>query len=435
MFHKSVAILLSGTAFSQLIGIIILPLLTRLYTTEEMGVLAVFSAAVTILLTVVCLRLESAVPIQKKESDAKEIFTLCIQLSVVTSAVTLLSCLIIFYFFTEWISSLGYYIFLIPLGMVVGGVYIALNSYALKNEKFELVSKSRIIQSLSCAVVQIFGYFIYHSALWLIIGFILNLGAGINYLKNKLKIRNIFEKPHFQKSKDILIKNANFPKFSVIESLSNTAGVQVPILLIAYGMSVSEAAFLFLAMKLIQAPMALLGSSISQVYYSQAHTKITTGELSKFTSDVLTSAMKVGVGPIITISLLAPSLTELGLGKEWKSVGEYIFIMSPWFIMQFISSPISPIMYITGMQKNFMYLTLFGLIWKLGFTFYAVLHGQHIVEYLVFANTVFYTICLIVFARAADISLKQIIRILYSSGWIIFIWIIFSLVFLYLINI
>lgn len=433
-FHKSVAILLSGTAISQLIGIAVLPILTRLYTTEQMGLLAVYTAIVTILLTVVCMRLESAIPIQKDDKDAKSVLYLCIQISIVTSLIVLLCIIVTKFYFYEVLGDFSNYLLYVPIGMFIGGVYISVNAYALKCEKFELVSKSRMMQAFSCSLVQLSGVMVYQSAIWLIVGFILNLGAGINYLKNKLELKRLFRFESINKNKSIIARNINFPKFSVVESLSNAAGVQVPILLIAYSLSVSEAAFLFLAMKLIQAPMALLGSSISQVYYSQASAELLKGKLAEFTENVLRTAFKIGVGPIIAISILAPTVTEKILGSEWSAVGNYIFLMAPWFVIQFISSPISPIMYVKNKQKGFMFLTLFGLIWKLGLTVLAVVYGSYVVEVLVFANIIFYLICFFVFTRAADISTFSLIRIFLSSSLSIMSWIALGFVLLMLLN-
>lgn len=427
MFNKSVAILLSGTAFSQLIGIVVLPVLTRLYSPEQMGILAVYTATVTILLTIVCLRLESAIPIQADDSDARNVLVLCVQIALGTSFLAFICSLALKYSSVKWLQDFDHYLLYVPLGMFVGGVYIAVNAYALKRERFDLVSKSRMMQALSCALVQTSGALLYQSAMWLIIGFILNLGAGIRFLKNKLNISKLFDFSDIKSKKDIFILNSNFPKYSVVESLSNAAGVQVPILLIAYGMSVSDAAFLFLAMKLIQAPMALLGSSISQVFYTQANDKLLNGELTQFTTRVLETALKIGVGPIIAISIIAPLVTQKILGDDWSVVGDYIFLMAPWFVIQFIASPISPIMYVMSKQKAFMYLTLFGLVWKLGLTFFAVINGSYIIEILVLSNVIFYLFCFIVFFSVAGITYSVVMRVLLNSSLSILCWVLVSI--------
>lgn len=408
-----------------------MPILTRLYSPEQMGLLAIYTATVTILLTIVCMRLESAIPIQADDVYAKNVLVLCVQVALATSLLVLIVCIALFTFSTELLGEFKLYLLYVPLGMFVGGIYIAVNAYALKRERFDLVSKSRMMQALSCAVVQTSGALLYNSAIWLILGFILNLGAGLKFLKNKLNVVKLFDLKDLRNKKDIFIQNSNFPKYSVVESLSNAAGVQGPILLIAYGMSVSDAAFIFMAMKLIQAPMALLGLSISQVFYTQANDRLLKGELTQFTTQVLETSLKIGVGPIIAISVLAPFAAQQVLGDDWKIVGDYILIMAPWFIIQFIASPISPIMYVKGKQKAFMYLTLFGLAWKLGLTTFAVLNGTYIVEILVFSNVIFYLLCFVVFFTAAGITYSTVLKVLMNSVLNILSWSLIALFILY----
>ncbi|MCA6065043.1 lipopolysaccharide biosynthesis protein [Thalassolituus marinus] len=426
IFHKSIAMLLSGTAMSQLIGIATLPLLTRLYSADEMGVLAIYTSVVTTLLTVVCLRLESAIPVQKSEEDAKEVLFLCIQLAAIVSMVVFLLTICAFSFDVLPENMLEY-IYFIPVGVFFGGVYVALNAFALFKGGFQYIAKSRIIQAVSCAAVQVSGAFLYQSSVWLIVGFILNLSAGINYLKKRLNLKSVFFFLDVRKSKQLIQRNSSFPRYSIIESLFNTAGVQFPILVIAYGMSVSEAGLIFLAMKLIQAPMAMLGTSIAQVYYSQASKKFADGEISQFTADVLKIALRLGVGPIIGLSILAPLIIKYFLGYEWEQVGHYMLIMMPWYVMQFISSPMSPIMYIMEKQKLFMYITIFGLFWKLSLAFIGVFVMHDAVQMLVIGNVIFYFLCFYTFLKISGLSFFAVADVIANSFFIISIWVVVAL--------
>lgn len=65
-FLKTVSILAGGTAFSQLLAILVLPILTRLYTPNDFSVLAVYLAILGILTSINCLRIEIAIPLPKK---------------------------------------------------------------------------------------------------------------------------------------------------------------------------------------------------------------------------------------------------------------------------------------------------------------------------------------------------------------------------------
>ena len=56
---RAVALLVTGSAFGQLLVLVASPLLTRLYSPDDFGVLGVFSALLGLFGTAVCLRYES----------------------------------------------------------------------------------------------------------------------------------------------------------------------------------------------------------------------------------------------------------------------------------------------------------------------------------------------------------------------------------------
>src|SRR5690606_37800482 len=70
---RSVGLLAAGTAVAHVVGLAAAPLLTRLYTPTEFGLLAVFTSIVGIASVVVSLRLELAVPVPPAEEDAAQV--------------------------------------------------------------------------------------------------------------------------------------------------------------------------------------------------------------------------------------------------------------------------------------------------------------------------------------------------------------------------
>ncbi|QPL53817.1 oligosaccharide flippase family protein [Vibrio navarrensis] len=422
-FYKSVAVLLSGTAAAQAITLSILPILTRIYSPEELGMLAIFTATTSILLTVSCLRMEMAIPIQKFEVEARSVLVLCIQLVTFNVIICLIFCFAIYFIFPELLGGLGKLVFLIPVGILLGGVYLAINNYAVREKEFSLISKSRLRQSISCAFIQIFGGLFGFGAIMLLLGYIFNLGAGAFYLKKRLLEDLDFKSfVKFEKSKEIFYQNIRFPKYSVVESFANTAGIQIPVLIIASSIGVAETAFLFLAMRIIQAPMALLGNSISQVFYSQASENYKEGTLSSLTLKVSESTFKIGVGPIIFIAVVAQNIVGKALGQDWEVVGVYITTMSPWFLFQFLASPISPVMYVTGKQNLFMRLTIFGFSLKIFCITVAAIKGLYVIESFVFANTLFYMVCFYIFSQVGGNSMGNIIKSFMKVVYIPFAW-------------
>ena len=82
---RDVTVLTLGTGLAQLINIGSAPLLSRLYSPKDFGILAIFLAVVGISSTLVTLRYETAILIPKSKKDSANIVVMSIFLAVVGS--------------------------------------------------------------------------------------------------------------------------------------------------------------------------------------------------------------------------------------------------------------------------------------------------------------------------------------------------------------
>ena len=75
-FTRNVLTLMTGTTIAQAIPIAISPILTRLYTPKDFGVLALFVAITSIFGSIANGRYELAIMLPKKDEDAVNILAL-----------------------------------------------------------------------------------------------------------------------------------------------------------------------------------------------------------------------------------------------------------------------------------------------------------------------------------------------------------------------
>ncbi|QLJ07988.1 lipopolysaccharide biosynthesis protein [Pseudoalteromonas sp. JSTW] len=374
---KNIGILVGGTAFSQLIGIIALPILTRLYTPEDFTVLATFSSILAILMVVSCLRFEIAIPIPKDEETAIQLLALSI-LSVVF--ITILSLVVVFVGESQindlTNNRLNEYLWLIPIGVFFAGLYKALQFWTTRVKGYKLIAKTRMSQSLSAVAIQIgcgsFGL----APIGLLIGQIVNSGAGFyGLLKSFLSSHKLNWKSFkIIKLKGTFTRYDRFPKISTWEALFNSAGIQLPLLIIASFAIGEEAGFLMLAMRLLSAPMGLIGGSVAQVYLSDAAVKHQNGDLKVFTRKIIFNLLKVGLIPFLLIGVCSPFLVPVFFGEDWQRTGFLISWMIPWFYIQFIASPVSISLHICGLQGVALFLQLFGLLLRGGGVIFSLLY-------------------------------------------------------------
>ncbi|WP_051482435.1 lipopolysaccharide biosynthesis protein [Thalassolituus oleivorans] len=285
---KNVGVLTGGTAIAQVIAIAVLPVLTRIYTPNDFEIFALFISMLSIFGVAACLRLEIAIPMPESKKTAIALVLLSIGSAVL---VTFLSFLLILALYDSLVQAsdgkLDSYIWLLPVCILLVGLYSAFQYWATRQKEFLHISKTRITQSVSGSSAQVgFGVLSQHSsAFGLIIGHVIQLSAGVITLGLRF-YRDGSEYFH-QITSGFLAKTLKeyirFPKYSVLESLANTSGLYFSIVLIAVYAIDAEAGFIFLAIKLLSAPLSMLGGSVAQVYLSEAPKRKENGELKVFT--------------------------------------------------------------------------------------------------------------------------------------------------------
>ncbi|WP_416392028.1 oligosaccharide flippase family protein [Alloalcanivorax xenomutans] len=431
---KSILTLVGGTAFSQVVSLIALPIITRIYAPEDFGVLALFSSIVTILAIAGCLRYEIAIPLPKSDDEA---FGLML-LSLLISAFFSLFLFFLVFLCTEYFdrilagNAISKFLFLIPLGVWLTSSYNAIQYWATRKKEFKAIATTRMSQACTAAFLQIVCGLIVSSPVGLLIGQICQNGAGVVNLTRKA-VSNFWQRVgnvRWSQMKRISQEYQRFPKYSAAEGLANSAGIQLPLMLIATMAVSSEAGFLLLAMRVLTAPMGLIGGAVAQVYYSNAAEKYREENIKEITLQTLGALLKIGVGPILFLSIVAPNIFPLIFGENWERAGVLVGWMGGWMAIQFISSPVSMSMHIRGWQKGMLVLTIFGLVVRVGSVLLAYcVNSIYMVETYIVSSTVFYAICLFVFVRAAQVQVLDFVRAVFRSGLYIVVWIGVGLIF------
>lgn len=396
-FLKAVSVLVGGTAFAQLVGLICLPILTRLYSPEDYAVLGIYVAIVSILSVIACLRLEIAIPIPEKDEEAKSLLMLSL-----LSNFFIVSILYLILFFLNpilqnfyIIKKLDIWIWFIPLGVFLSGLYSALQYWSTRRKRFKEIAQTRMTQAIfnNGASLSV-GFFT--GGFWgLILGQLFSFGGGLLKLGYSTYKDTISVKKN-NSLKTVLYKYQDFPKYSTFEALANTSAIQLPLIIIASFLLGPEVGYLMLAMKVLGIPMGLIGSAMSQVYLSHAPTYYQKGELFEYTKSILNKILKLVILPFLLLLLISPYIFGFIFGKQWADIGYYISAMVPWYFMQILSSPVSMSLHIVGKQKVALILQLIGFLVRVIFLVgVAVLSHKWVIPYYVVSGFLFYTIYMI----------------------------------------
>jgi O-antigen/teichoic acid export membrane protein len=290
---------------------------------------------------------------------------------------------------------------LIPIGIGALGLYSVMQYWSTRARRFTQIAQTRISQAVVGVATSVTMGWAGIAPFGLLLGNLLNTSAGSLKLV-RWSIRNdahIFKGMGLRGLKSTLHQYKRYPIYSTPESFFNTAGTQMPIFLVA-AYAGAEAGFLMLAIQIMAGPMGLLGKSISQVYLSRAPQALQDMQLANFTCMMMLRLFKVGLLPLLMLGFFAPWLVPYVFGGQWLRTGEIIVWLVPSMLLQFVVSPVSMSLHVTGNQIGAMWLQFFGLIIRSGIVVLAVKFlPEYAAEAFALSNAVFYTIYFFVVYR------------------------------------
>lgn len=420
-FVRAVGVLAGGTAIAQAVAFLALPLVTRLYTPHDFSILAIYAAIVGIISVVACLRMEVAIPIPEDDRDAVGLLVISL---ISALGISLLSAIVVGVFGADIARLLGRpemgpYLWLLPVGIVFSGFYAAFQFWATRKKQFSAIAKTNMAQTCMGTFTQIGMGGTGAGPLGLLLGQIISGGAGaVNLGRYVLKeTRPLSRLISGRSLKKLWRTYDRFPKYSTIEALANSAAIQLPIIIIAAMAAGPEAGFLMLAMRVMQAPIALIGGAVGQVYLSHAPDEYRAGRLKPFTLHTFRGLAIAGIGPMMFIGILAPQTFGLIFGNEWSRAGQLVAWITPWIIMQFLASSISMALHITNNQSWAMRLQVFGLALRAGVVWLAALSAPSVIaEAYALASFLFYAIYLFVVGATMGIRPIEFVQYI-GSCW------------------
>jgi O-antigen/teichoic acid export membrane protein len=356
-FSKSVTVLAGGTVFAQSLSLIASPVLTRLYSPTDFGILAVFISLLSVISVVASLRYEVAIPIPDSKEDAFALVAISLLILVGTVALTALSV----GFFGDFIAThanvliVKPYLWLLPIGMAFTGAYQVLSSLAIRQRNFRLLANTKINQSITLVICQLVFGIINPSALYLLASNILGSSAGVYKLsKGAYTFFTEIEKSHLLKRfKYVALRYIRYPLIFGSSSLLNAVGLNLPALLLAYVYSPQVVGWYGFAQRVIALPMTMVGQSVAQVYIGEAallrreHPK----GLRPLFLNTTKKLLMLGAPPLLLLGMVGPQLFKLVFGENWQEAGIMMQVMVPMFIAQFVVVPISQTLIILERQS------------------------------------------------------------------------------------
>jgi O-antigen/teichoic acid export membrane protein len=370
LFLRAVVTLASASAAGQIIMLMALPILTRIYTPEAFGVLAVFSALMGVVLVVSSLRYEMAIPLPRSDRNASQLLVLALSINLVTAMVTSIVVLFSRHKMAVWTGTpaLANLLWLLPIAIMTAGSYKALNLWAVRNHDYKRIARTRISQSLANVIAQIAGGIAGLGALGLVLGQMVGHSMGISLLAKDIGLRRFLVRTRgsILRSRALIKAYYRFPKYDVPAAGVNAISAQLPNFALAVLFNPAVAGLYYLAERVLQTPMSMVGQAVAQVLFGQSRECIKNGNLRRTVRRILLVLIISVALPAVFIFVFSEPCFVLIFGEAWREAGVY----SSWLIIglaaQFVYSPLSMVLIATEGQLVNLGIHIFILLLKTG---------------------------------------------------------------------
>ncbi len=354
-YVRNVLTMFTGTALAQVIPIAVSPILTRLYGPEQFGVFAIYLGIITMAAVIATGRYEMAITLPENEDDSFAVFSLAV---LITLGATFTSFVATGIWGSEINGLLGIapdnpLVYLIPFGILTAALFQIFSYWTIYRVRFKHLAAAKIAWSGGIGSSQLTLALISQKT-GLLVGQITGQAIGVvtlflSTIKGDLALRRKVDRKALLRIGRIYRK---FLIFSLPADFINSMASQLPLILLGFYFGTAVAGFYALTLRVLGAPVSLLGVSVLEVFKERASRDFReTGSCREIYLKTFKTLSLLAIGPFSLLFFIAPDLFEIVFGAEWREAGDYTRLLIALYFMRFISSPLSYVMYIAEKQQ------------------------------------------------------------------------------------
>jgi O-antigen/teichoic acid export membrane protein len=359
-YWRQVVGVLSGSAVAQAVPVVATLIFAQIVSPAEFGLYAGWLGTVAILGVTLTIRFETVFAAQADGWSRKRVLVAVLITALLLAFLVMLLVFVIFelrkgHTFFGW--SAVQFLSIAPAGLVLAISQI-LQSWFSAEGNYRTLSFFRVLQSTLISVVQ----------LLMIVADLpgaLSLGFLTGSMLVVLSFGARIDLPRLSVSRTVVVlcrvwrDQYRCPAFSLPADSLNAAVGQLPVLAVTARFGAELAGYLAMALNLLGAPIALMGKSVLDVF--KRHAALAFRLRGECRSEYLHTFAALTIGSILfllTAYSFSGFLVDEVLGDEWRVTEEVVRVLLPLFVLRFIASPLSYMIYIGAKQH-------WDLIWQM----------------------------------------------------------------------
>lgn len=348
---RAVGVVLSGSAGSQIVTLLVMLPLARIYTPSDFGFYAIVQAVVTVGAAIATLKYDFAIVLPKTDTSAMVLFRLASFSNVAISSLVSILLFISAIFTTKYYADETFAYWLTTAGIItfVTAQIANLQFWLTRIKAFKLIAINRIATAVLVGGFQVVLAFVVGGYIGLLLGLLFGqLVALIILTLRTPELRKPLPESA-PKLRDMAKRYRKMPLLTGPNALLDSLRDAVINGFIGK-LSIAGLGQYSIAYKVTMAPVSLVSGAISQVLL-QRLSVVKRGHLFSFIAKSAVIISVVTIPVFVLYYLIVPWLVPFAFGSNWTEAGLIAQALVPWAAMRTITSPLSSLYIVIEAQE------------------------------------------------------------------------------------
>jgi len=352
---RSISKIVGGTASAQLIALLAMPFISRLYLPADYGLFGVIVAITMVFAIISSFQLHQAIVLPKVKSHAIGLFQLACLGVMAGGALTAIFAYSYWYIFHNDMETLDMLQMSLLTGLAVAAVGIgqAGQGLAVREKAFGRIGIAAMIRASVVIAIQITLGLSGSGAIGLLAGYVAGEVAALFYLfKFALPAGSFKPQMQWKRLRVLVGRYKDFVSFGTAQEAMNSASQGLPVMLLAAYFGPTVAGYYAFALKILMAPVNMLAGAVRQVLSVRFAEAQSSPAILRHDFRRITIALAVpSILGALLIMPFTPDLFSMLFGIEWSESGEYGVWLLLWCVFGIFNVPATLIFRILRRQN------------------------------------------------------------------------------------
>lgn len=374
MFIRNVFHLGLANVVAQVLSLLVVPLLTRLYSPLDYGAFAIYLAVLNTLIPIASLRFHAALALPTKTEDRRTVFMIALGVLGLGTGFIFLLVFSVHYWDVlpaEWVSSgIISLLWILPFNFAAMGMAQLLTAWLLADNEFRSAAVARIAESFSDRVVSClcaFSSITQHMGLvW---GRLLGSIAAASILwrsAHRSHERDMWASFSLAQLTCIINRYRHFALVSSCATMCDGAARQAPALLLAFSFSPVIAGYYALALQVANVPLLIAGDALASTFFQRAIlSRENPAKLANDSIRLFRTMLCVIIPLTLALWFLGKPVFQLVFGLPWEQAGVFAEVLAIGFLFMFLHRPLSVLFDVFEAQTARLWFDIINLVLRI----------------------------------------------------------------------